>query len=259
MAPASHSLDRWRIAQAAPVHALEARRHLLGQPGGQAGLADAAHAQHRHQPTALLQHPAVAAAPAPRRGRRSRRCRALHPSPGRARPCSRVRRVAPVGRVQLPAGVEGRARRAGRRTTPRRTGCACAAPRARPRPTARALPTLSRPAVSPPASSNARISAWSRSAVGSVTPASQSCTERRLTPARREVALDQSGPPAMAQEQAAKRIRRVGVSITARDTRAQSNSAAAKHLAGEGSRVCPRCRAHDCSSQTYAKQQTACR
>ena len=28
MAPASHSLDRWRIAQAAPVHALEARGHV---------------------------------------------------------------------------------------------------------------------------------------------------------------------------------------------------------------------------------------
>jgi hypothetical protein len=39
------------------VHALEARRHLLGQPGGHHGLADATHPQHRHQSTALLQQP----------------------------------------------------------------------------------------------------------------------------------------------------------------------------------------------------------
>src|SRR5262249_29763166 len=50
--------DRWRIAEAAPVDPLEAGRKLLGQPGGQDRLANAANAQERHQSAAILQHPA---------------------------------------------------------------------------------------------------------------------------------------------------------------------------------------------------------
>jgi hypothetical protein len=45
---------RWCVAQATPVNALEARRHGLGQPGCHASLADTAHAEDRHQPTAPL-------------------------------------------------------------------------------------------------------------------------------------------------------------------------------------------------------------
>ena len=48
-----------RRAQAAPVDALEAGCHVLGHSGDQAGLADAAHAEDCHQPTALLEHPAA--------------------------------------------------------------------------------------------------------------------------------------------------------------------------------------------------------
>ena len=63
----------------------------------------------------------------------------------------------------------------------------------------------SRPGVRPPASSNARMSAWSRSAVGKL-GAGLPVLDRAQADARprREVSLGQSGPPAMAQEQAAK-------------------------------------------------------
>ncbi len=47
------------IAEAAPVHALEARGNVLCHARGKCRLADAPHAQHRHQPTALLQDPSA--------------------------------------------------------------------------------------------------------------------------------------------------------------------------------------------------------
>src|SRR5437870_2495209 len=47
----------WRVAKASPVHTLEARCHLLSEPGCQAGFADAAYAQHRDQATTFFQHP----------------------------------------------------------------------------------------------------------------------------------------------------------------------------------------------------------
>src|SRR3984893_5840975 len=49
--------DGWHIAQAAPVGALECRRHIFGQFRGETGLADAAHAQHAYHSTVLPQHP----------------------------------------------------------------------------------------------------------------------------------------------------------------------------------------------------------
>ena len=52
--PVTH---RRRVAQTAPVHALKARHHFLGQSGGEAGLANAAHPQQRYQPTAVGHHP----------------------------------------------------------------------------------------------------------------------------------------------------------------------------------------------------------
>ena len=45
------------IAQAAPVHGVELRGQLVGEPGGEGGLADAAHAQDRHQAAAVGEHP----------------------------------------------------------------------------------------------------------------------------------------------------------------------------------------------------------
>ena len=55
---ACHPLAGWEgIAQAPPVHAQEARYGVLGQPRCERRLADAAHAEERRQPTALLYHP----------------------------------------------------------------------------------------------------------------------------------------------------------------------------------------------------------
>src|SRR5438874_9038003 len=45
------------VAQASPVHTLEAQCCVLGQPRCECRLADAAHAEHRRQATALLHHP----------------------------------------------------------------------------------------------------------------------------------------------------------------------------------------------------------
>src|SRR5262249_56632238 len=57
--PRSSLFPYTTLFRSAPVHALEARRQHLGRSGGQDRLADAAEAEHRHQPTTLLQHPAV--------------------------------------------------------------------------------------------------------------------------------------------------------------------------------------------------------
>ncbi len=45
------------VVQRAPQHAVEVGRHLLGEFDRQGGFADAAHAQHSHQATALAQQP----------------------------------------------------------------------------------------------------------------------------------------------------------------------------------------------------------
>src|SRR6266852_8415293 len=45
--------DGQGIAQAPPIHVLEARPHFLRQPRREDRLAHAAHAQHRHHPTVL--------------------------------------------------------------------------------------------------------------------------------------------------------------------------------------------------------------
>ena len=51
----------WRrcIAQAAPVDAFEAGRHVMSQLGGEARLANATYAKQPYQATALDQHPAT--------------------------------------------------------------------------------------------------------------------------------------------------------------------------------------------------------
>ncbi len=47
------------IVQGAPQHTVEVGRHLLHEFDGQRGLADATHAQQRHQPARLTQQPAL--------------------------------------------------------------------------------------------------------------------------------------------------------------------------------------------------------
>src|SRR4030095_16140506 len=51
--------NRRRIPQTAPVHTREVWRHHLRQTGGQTGLANAADAQNRNQPTLLVDHPTL--------------------------------------------------------------------------------------------------------------------------------------------------------------------------------------------------------
>jgi hypothetical protein len=47
------------VAHAPPVHRLEVSGSLARQPGGQAGLADAAHSHDRDQPAAVIHDPAA--------------------------------------------------------------------------------------------------------------------------------------------------------------------------------------------------------
>src|SRR2546428_6341647 len=184
-------VDRGRVAQASPVDALEAGRHVLGQPGRQAGLADTAHAEDRYQATALVQHPAPQQRQLVGAADEAQSVRGLTPILG-----TLDRRRSRGGGQQggEPRGVE-RGVHAWRLALGRRPECACLGRLLPDGQAARLEQHLDKDLES--------LSGW-------VVEAGFPVLNRAAADASMggEVALDQSGPPAVAEEQAAKRLRR---------------------------------------------------